>query len=235
MQILDVRKSQLPSGITLITQAMPDRHTVSVGVWVRTGSRDERHEHLGLAHFIEHMMFKGTEARDARAIASSLESLGGHLDAFTTREQVCYCARSLAEHLPQAIDVLADIICRSLFDADEIEREKLVIHEEIDSYEDNPEEKISDLLAEQIWGDHPLGRPILGTVGTIAAFDPGLLRRDTNEPLPGGPADPRSRGPSRARGTGRTRRAEFCAPGGRRTGARRDATGLRSGRSPRAA
>lgn len=173
-----VEKTTLPSGITLLTQPMPDRRTVSLGVWVRTGSRSESRATQGIAHFIEHMMFKGTETRDARAIAASLESLGGHLDAFTTREQVCYTARALSEHLPQAVDVVADILCRSRFDAAEIEREKSVIREEILSYEDNPEERLGDQLAAQVWGDHPLGRPILGSLESVGSFTPDVLRAD---------------------------------------------------------
>ena len=173
-----VEKTTLASGITLLTQTMADRKTVSIGVWVRTGSRDETPERQGIAHFIEHMMFKGTETRDARAIAASLESLGGHLDAFTTREQVCYTARALSEHLPEAIDVVADILCRSRFDAVEVEREKSVIREEILSYEDNPEEKLGDQLAAQVWGDHALGRPILGTTDTVGSFTPETLREN---------------------------------------------------------
>lgn len=170
------RKSLLPSGITLITESMTDRRTVALGVWVRNGARDEPLERLGISHFIEHMMFKGTERRDARAIAQSLESLGGHLDAFTAREQVCYFARALTEHLPQVVDVLSDIVCRSLFAHPEIEREKSVVREEIFSCEDSPEEKISDLLVSQVWGGHALGLPILGTVQTVDALGPDALR-----------------------------------------------------------
>src|SRR5258708_11391267 len=106
------QKTVLPSQITVITESIPDRRTVSLGVWVRNGARDEPPERLGISHFIEHMMFKGTERRDARAIAHSLESIGGHLDAFTAREQVCYYARALAEHLTAGVDVLADLVCR---------------------------------------------------------------------------------------------------------------------------
>jgi len=166
----DVQKTVLPNGLTVISQALPDRRTLSLGAWLRTGSRDEPRERLGITHFIEHMMFKGTATRDARAIAASLESLGGHLDAFTSREQVCYTARVLSEHLTQAVEVVSDIVCRSRFDDVEIEREKGVIREEILSYEDNPEAKVSDQLSEQLWGDHALGRPILGTVETVSAL-----------------------------------------------------------------
>jgi predicted Zn-dependent peptidase len=170
-----ISKTVLPSGMTLLTQPMPDRNTVSVAVWVRTGARDEPHVRQGISHFVEHMMFKGTETRDARAIAASLESLGGHLDAFTTREQVCYTARTLSEHLPQAIDVLADITCRSRLDDHEIQREKSVVKEEILSYEDNPEEKVADVLSTLVWGEHPLGRPILGTAESVDALDSRAL------------------------------------------------------------
>ena len=171
-----VEKSVLPSGTTLLTQAMPDRESVSVGIWVRTGSRDEPREHLGLAHFIEHMMFKGTQTRDARAIAASLESLGGSLDAFTTREQVCYTARVLSEHVPQAIEVLSDLLCRSKYDPLEVEREKSVVKEEILSYEDSPEDRVSENLSAQVWGDHGLGRPILGVAETVDALTNDVIR-----------------------------------------------------------
>ena len=163
-----IDKTILPGGLTVLSQTLPDRLTLSLGAWLRTGARDEPRDRLGITHFIEHMMFKGTGARDARAIAASLESLGGHLDAFTSREQVCYTARVLSEHLPQAVDVVSDIVCRSRFDPAELEREKGVIREEILSYEDNPEAKVADQLSEQLWGDHALGRPILGTVETVS-------------------------------------------------------------------
>lgn len=169
-------KTVLPSGVTVITEAMPDRRSVAVGVWVRSGSRDEPAELLGISHFLEHMVFKGTARRDARAIAASLESLGGHLDAFTSREEVCYYARALSEHLPEVVDVLADIVCHSMFAPHEVDREKSVVREEIFSCEDNPEEKINDLLAEQVWGGHALGRPILGTVETVDRISSESLR-----------------------------------------------------------
>src|SRR3989442_11766370 len=144
-----VDKTVLPDGITVLSQTLPDRLTLSLGAWLRTGARDEPRERLGITHFIEHMMFKGTGARDARAIAASLESLGGHLDAFTSREQVCYTARVLSEHLPMAVEVISDIVCRSRFDDVEVGCEKGVIREEILSYEDNPEAKVADQLSEQ--------------------------------------------------------------------------------------
>jgi len=169
------RRSVLPSGITLLTEKVDLRRSVSLGVWLRCGSRDEPLRQLGITHFIEHMMFKGTERRDARAIAHSLESLGGHLDAFTTREQVCYYARALSDYLPQVVDVVSDIICRSRMAEPDVAREKSVVREEILACEDDPEEKIGDLLAERMWSDHPLGRPILGTEQTVEGFAPEHL------------------------------------------------------------
>jgi len=170
------RKSVLPSGATLLTETMPERLTFSLGVFVRSGSRDEPAEWLGISHMLEHMMFKGTERRDARAIAQSLESLGGHLDAYTAREQVCFYARALAENLPDVVDVLGDIVCRSRLAPPEVDREKSVVREEILAYEDNPEEKVNDLLADQVWSGHALGRPILGTAETVDALTPEQLR-----------------------------------------------------------
>ncbi len=169
-------RTTLPSGLTVLSERMPERRSISIGTFVRSGARDEPAEELGISHFLEHMMFKGTEARDARAIARSLESLGGHLDAFTGREHVCYYARVLGEHLPHAVDVMADIVCRSRLAPDDVEREKSVVREEILAYDDNPEEKVFDLLAVRLWGDHGLGRPILGTADTVAALTPERLR-----------------------------------------------------------
>src|SRR5262245_365806 len=169
-------KSVLSTGTTLVTETMPDRRTFSLGVWVMSGARDEPAEWLGISHLLEHMMFKGTERRDARAIAASLESLGGHLDAFTAREQVCFYARALEADLPEVVDVLADIVCRSRLAQAEVDRERSVVRDEILSYEDNPEEKIMDLLAAQIWGGHSLGRPILGTAETVDGLNAEQLK-----------------------------------------------------------
>ena len=170
------QKSVLQTGATLLTERMPDRLTFSIGVFVRSGARDEPAEWLGISHLLEHMMFKGTERRDARAIAQSLESLGGHLDAFTAREQVCFYARALSANLPDVVDVLADIVCRSRLAQSEVDRERSVVRDEILSYEDNPEEKIMDLLASQVWGGHALGRPILGTAETVDGLNSEQLR-----------------------------------------------------------
>src|SRR5436190_16810649 len=135
------RKSVTPSGITLLTETMPERLTCSLGLWVKCGARDEPAEWLGISHLVEHMLFKGTGRRDARAIAQSLESLGGHLDAFTAREQVCVYARALAEHIEPVVDVVSDIVCCSRFASTEVEREKSVVREETLACDDDPEHK----------------------------------------------------------------------------------------------
>jgi len=180
-----VRKSTLANGVTLLTERLPHRRSVAVGVWVKSGARDEPEELSGISHFLEHMMFKGTERRDARAIAESLESLGGHLDAFTSREQVCFYARVLSENVGEAMDVLADIVCRSRFAEADIRREQQVVREEILAYEDNPEEKLHDILAETVWATHSLGRPILGTVEHVQSFTrPALLGYYTHRYVP---------------------------------------------------
>lgn len=170
------RKTVLASGLTVLTETVPDRQSVSLGVWVRNGARDEPLEWLGISHFIEHMMFKGTATRDARAIAQSLESLGGHLDAFTGREQVCYYARALSDSLPQVVDVLSDIVCRSQFADAEMAREKSVVREEIRAAEDSPDDSVVEILSAEVWGDHALGRPILGRVETLDRLTPDDLR-----------------------------------------------------------
>jgi predicted Zn-dependent peptidase len=176
MSLSTYRKSVLPSGLTVVSEALPDRASISAGVWVRHGGRDEPAERLGISHFIEHMTFKGTERRDARALAESLESLGGHLDAFTAREQTCYYARALAEHLPETLDVLADLVSRPRFAPEDVEKEKDVVREEIASCEDDPEDKASEVLARLVWRGHALGLPILGTFDTVGAFDRETLR-----------------------------------------------------------
>ncbi len=169
-------KILLPGGLVLLLLEMPDRHSVAVGAWLRTGSRDEPRSLMGVSHFLEHLLFKGTERRTARDIAHALESVGGHLDAYTTREYVCYYARCLEEHLPTALDVLADLIGHAALADAEIEREKAVVHEEIQSYEDNPEEKVHEVFGRSLWGEDPLGWPILGTPETIGALPPEAVR-----------------------------------------------------------
>ncbi len=164
------------NGLTLVHERMPHRASIAIGVWLRAGARDEPGPLAGITHFLEHMLFKGTERRNAYDISRSLESLGGHLDAFTAREHVCYYGRALDEHLPQAIDVLADVIGHSTLAEAEVTREKEVVREEIASYEDSPEDKVQDLLAEALWGADPLGRPILGSTESVESFTSPVLQ-----------------------------------------------------------
>lgn len=165
------KKTVLPSGLRVVTEELPGVRSIAIGIWVNVGSRDERPEENGVSHFIEHMVFKGTRKRTAARIAHELESVGGSLNAFTSREQTCYYARILDRHLERAVDVLADILSNSRFDPPEMEKEKNVIIEEIKDVEDSPGEWVHDLFAENIWKDHPLGNPIIGRSKEIKSFD----------------------------------------------------------------
>lgn len=167
------KKTLLPNGVRIITEEIAHVRSAALGIWVGAGSRDERKGYEGISHFIEHMFFKGTERRSARALAESLEAVGGQLNAFTTKEYTCYYAKILDVDLDLAIDVLSDMFFHSLYDEKEIEKEKNVIIEEIKMYEDSPDELIHDVFSEHVWNDHPLGKPILGTEESI-----GSLSRD---------------------------------------------------------
>ena len=164
------RKSALPNGIRVITERMPHVRSVAVGVWVETGSRHEPESRGGISHLIEHLVFKGTATRSAEAIARTMDSVGGQMDAFTTKENTCFYVQVLDEHLPLAVDLLTDILLHPLFNGDELEREKSVVLQEIKMVEDTPDDVIHDLFAAQVWADHPLGRPILGTVDLVNGF-----------------------------------------------------------------
>jgi predicted Zn-dependent peptidase len=164
------RKSVLPNGIRVITERMPHVRSVAVGVWVETGSRHEPEERGGMSHLIEHLVFKGTATRTAEDIARTMDSVGGQMDAFTTKEHTCFYVQVLDDHLPLAVDLLTDILLRSLFDAAELEREKSVVMQEIKMVEDTPDDLIHDLFAAQVWEGHPLGRPILGTREAVTGF-----------------------------------------------------------------
>jgi predicted Zn-dependent peptidase len=164
------RKSVLPNGMRILTERMPHVRSVAVGVWVETGSRHEVVERGGVSHLIEHLVFKGTATRSAEAIARTMDSVGGQMDAFTTKENTCFYVQVLDEHLPLAVDLLTDILLHPLFDAEELEREKSVVLQEIRMVEDTPDDIIHDLFAAQIWGGHPLARPILGTRELVSGF-----------------------------------------------------------------
>jgi predicted Zn-dependent peptidase len=180
------RKSVLPNGIRLVTEAMPHVRSVAVGVWVDTGSRVEPEERGGISHLIEHLLFKGTATRSAEAIARAIDSVGGHMDAFTAKEHTCFYVSVLDEHVPLAVDLLSDILMRPLFSAEDIEKEKSVVLQEIKMVEDTPDDLIHDLFAERVWAGHPLGRPILGVWDRVKAFDRGtILRHFQEEYVPG--------------------------------------------------
>ncbi len=171
-----VQQEVLPNGLVVITEPMEHVHSVSVGIWLRTGSRREPAELNGISHFIEHMVFKGTTRRTAEDIAREVDSVGGMLDAFTSKEMVCFNTRVLDEHLPKAFDVLADMVLDPRFAEDEIDREKSVILEEIRMTQDNPEDLVHELFTQNFWSPHSLGKPILGTPETVSSFSRDTLR-----------------------------------------------------------
>src|SRR5712664_1123909 len=172
----DIRKQVLPNGLVVITETMTHVRSVSVGVWVRNGSRREVPEENGLAHFMEHMVFKGTERRSAEAIAREMDSVGGMLDAFTSKEQICFNAKILDEHLPIAFDVIADLVLRPKFDSEDVKKERQVVLEEIKMDLDNPEYLLHEIFTRGFWPQHSLGRPILGTPETVKGFNRDSLR-----------------------------------------------------------
>src|SRR5215468_1984681 len=172
----DIQKHFLPNGLVVITETMSHVRSVSVGVWVRNGSRREIPEENGLAHFMEHMVFKGTERRSAEAIAREMDSVGGMLDAFTSKEQICFNAKVLDEHLPIAFDVIADLVLRPKFDSEDVKKERQVVLEEIKMDLDNPEYLLHEIFTRGFWPGHPLGRPILGTPETVKKFNRDALR-----------------------------------------------------------
>jgi len=165
-----VKKEILPNGLTVITDSMDHVHSISVGIWIRAGSRREPAEINGLSHFIEHMVFKGTERRSAEDIAREVDSVGGMLDAFTSKELVCFNTRVLDEHLPKAFDVVSDMVLAPKFAKDDIDREKSVILEEIRMTQDNPEDLVHELFTQNFWAPHAIGKPILGTPETVCGF-----------------------------------------------------------------
>src|SRR3984893_12471732 len=173
----DIQRQVLPNGLVVITETMSHVRSVSVGVWVRNGSRREVPDENGLAHFMEHMVFKGTERRSAEDIAREMDSVGGMLDAFTSKEQICFNAKVLDDHLPIAFDVIADLVLRPKFDSDDVKKERQVVLEEIKMDLDNPEYLLHDLFTRGFWPEHSLGRPILGTPETVQKFERDALTR----------------------------------------------------------
>jgi predicted Zn-dependent peptidase len=165
--------TRLPNGVRVLSERLPDLPSVTVGIWVENGSRYETPGEAGISHFLEHLFFKGTERRTAAGIAEEIDSVGGVLNAFTGKEYTCYYAKVLSEHLPLALDILGDIFIHSRFAAEEIDRERSVVLQEISQIEDTPDDFVHELFNRAFWPGHPLSRPITGTPETV-----GKLTRD---------------------------------------------------------
>jgi predicted Zn-dependent peptidase len=163
----NLRRTELPNGLIVLTERMDHLHSVAMGVWIKSGSRCESAEMNGISHFVEHMLFKGTKSRSAQKIAREMDSIGGNLDAFTSKETICFNVKSLSDHVPIALDVLTDMVLNPTFAPPDIERERGVILEEIKIDEDNPDVLVHELFTQSFWKGHPLGQPILGTTETV--------------------------------------------------------------------
>src|SRR3982751_1719344 len=170
-----IRREMLPNGLTVITEEMQHIRSISIGIWVKTGSRDEDVEANGISHFLEHMVFKGTTTRSAEDIARQIDSIGGNMDAFTGKECVCFNVKVLDEHLPIALDVLSDLVLHPILSPQDIGRERGVILEEIKMDEDNPDYLVHEIFTQNFWKDHPLGNPILGTKDTVKGLGQDTL------------------------------------------------------------
>jgi predicted Zn-dependent peptidase len=171
------QQTRLPSGLTLVSDHMPHVRSVALGVWVNTGSRDEGEDESGLAHLVEHLIFKGTTRRSASQIAREVDALGGQLDAFTTREMSCFYISLLDDRVDKGGELLADIFLNSSFEEKELELERGVVLEEIKMSRDNPEDLLHDLMMAHVWGGHPLARPILGSPESVSGFHREDVRR----------------------------------------------------------
>jgi len=167
----NIRREVLPNGLTVITEEMQHIRSVSIGIWIKAGSRDEDPAWNGISHFVEHMVFKGTAHRSAEEIARQVDSIGGNLDAFTAKECVCFNVKVLDEHIPIVMDILSDLVLNPVFDTNDIGRERGVILEEIKMDEDNPDYLVHEIFTQNFWKNHPLGQPILGTKETVRNFD----------------------------------------------------------------
>ena len=162
-----VRKTVLPGGLRIVTESLPSVRSVALGIWVGVGSRDEDQAHAGATHYLEHLLFKGTRQRTALDISAAMDAVGGELNAFTGKEYTCYYARVLDADLPLAIDVLSDMVTSSLIQPKDVDAERNVVLEEIAMNEDDPGDTVHEAFTAQLFGDTPLGRPVLGTVGSI--------------------------------------------------------------------
>ncbi len=171
----EIQSTTLPNGLTIVTERMPHVRSVAIGTWIASGSRMEKGAERGIAHFLEHMLFKGTAKRSAEDIARAVDSIGGNLDAFTSKEMVSYNTKVLDEHLPIAWDILSDLVLNPTFDAEELEKEKGVILEELKMELDNPEYLVHELFVKHTWKGHGLAQPIIGTKQTIQGFTREML------------------------------------------------------------
>ncbi len=175
--LMDVRQSKLANGVRVITSSMPHVQSVALGIWVGVGSRHESPMLGGISHFTEHLLFKGTRTRSAKDISTAIEGRGGYLNAFTGEENTCYYARVGFDQLDNALDVLSDMYMRSRFGADDVEKERGVIVEEIMMYRDQPRHQVQELLMNGLWPGHALGRPIIGTPETLKRMTSATFRR----------------------------------------------------------
>jgi predicted Zn-dependent peptidase len=171
----NIRRTDLPNGMIILTEEMPHVRSVAMGVWIRAGSRHEASSVNGISHFVEHMVFKGTTTRSAQHIAREVDAIGGNLDAFTGKETVCFNIKVLDEHVPKALDVLSDLVLNPVFAEEEVVRERGVILEEIKMDEDNPDYLVHEIFTQHFWQGHALGKPILGTEKTVSGFDRAKL------------------------------------------------------------
>src|SRR5437868_11922981 len=170
-ELRNVRREVLPNGLTILTEEMQQIRSASIGIWIKTGSRNEEAERNGISHFVEHMLFKGTTSRSAQDIARQVDSIGGNMDAFTAKECICFNVKILDEHLPIAMDILSDLVLNPVFAAKDIVRERGVILEEIKMDEDSPDYLVHEIFTQNFWKDHALGKPILGTKETVKKFE----------------------------------------------------------------
>ncbi|MFD0587532.1 M16 family metallopeptidase [Paenibacillus sp. GCM10027627] len=176
-----MNKYTLSNGLRVVVEYIPTVRSVSFGIWVKTGSRNETKDNNGISHFIEHMLFKGTDKRSAKDIADLFDGIGGNVNAFTAKEYTCYFAKVLDEHLPMAVDALSDMFFNSQFDENELAKEKNVILEEIAMYEDTPDDKVHDEASRSAFGDHPLAYSILGLKERLEAMNGDTLKSYMNE------------------------------------------------------
>src|SRR5436309_4181735 len=170
-ELRNVRREVLPNGLTILTEEMQQIRSASIGIWIKTGSRNEEAERNGISHFVEHMLFKRTTSRSAQDIARQVDSIGGNMAAFTAKECICFNVKILDEHLPIAMDILSDLVLNPVFAAKDIVRERGVILEEIKMDEDSPDYLVHEIFTQSFWKDHALGKPILGTRDSVKRFE----------------------------------------------------------------